>query len=110
MTTMHECPECGQACDCDSDDVWNDEAAVGCRHQCEQDDLQWLSPREADLLLRQRNKRVAKGLLAEMRIDWLERSRAITKEQVEVLRRDWSKRYGQLFPEDNEGTNDDAHA
>lgn len=21
---MHECPCCGEACDCDGDDIWND--------------------------------------------------------------------------------------
>ena len=21
---MHECPECGQACDCDGEDLWHD--------------------------------------------------------------------------------------
>ena len=21
---MHECPECGQACDCDGEDTWHD--------------------------------------------------------------------------------------
>lgn len=27
---MHECPECGQACDCDIDDLWWDEAPADC--------------------------------------------------------------------------------
>jgi hypothetical protein len=33
---MHECPECGQACDCDGDDLWQDAPAM-CRCAC--DDL-----------------------------------------------------------------------
>lgn len=35
---MHECPSCGQACDCDGEDVWNDYAARDCTHDCEEDD------------------------------------------------------------------------
>ena len=34
---MHECPECGQACDCDGEDIWNDAAALDCIHECEDD-------------------------------------------------------------------------
>jgi hypothetical protein len=30
---MHECPACGMACDCDGDDLWNEEAE--CRCDCE---------------------------------------------------------------------------
>ena len=31
---MHECPDCGQACDCDSDDLWRD-APIDCECACE---------------------------------------------------------------------------
>ena len=31
---MHECPECGQACDCDGEDIWND-FFQACDHDCE---------------------------------------------------------------------------
>jgi hypothetical protein len=36
---MHECPECGQACDCDDDDTWMD--TDDCTHACddERDEL-----------------------------------------------------------------------
>jgi hypothetical protein len=35
---MHECPECGQACDCDLEDVWTD-FNDNCVHpECEADD------------------------------------------------------------------------
>lgn len=34
---MHECPECGQACDCDGED--HDQSAPDdCQHECEIDD------------------------------------------------------------------------
>ena len=32
---MHECPDCGLACDCDGEDLWNDEAARECDHGCD---------------------------------------------------------------------------
>lgn len=32
---MHECPICGQACDCIGDDTWNDLEALECCHDCE---------------------------------------------------------------------------
>src|SRR5262245_28174472 len=35
---MHECPYCGQTCDCDGEDVWNDYAGRTCRHDCEDED------------------------------------------------------------------------
>lgn len=36
---MHECPECGQACDCDGEDVWHAwPYNLTCRHGCEEDD------------------------------------------------------------------------
>lgn len=31
---MHECPICGQACDCCGDDLWNDAEAANCEHDC----------------------------------------------------------------------------
>lgn len=34
---MHECPNCGQACDCDGDDVWRDPPA-DCQCGCDEDD------------------------------------------------------------------------
>jgi len=30
---MHDCPECGEACDCDCEDTWWDEVE-DCDHQC----------------------------------------------------------------------------
>ncbi len=35
---MHECWECGQACDCDIEDTWHDEAPHDCTHVCDDDD------------------------------------------------------------------------
>lgn len=35
---MHECPDCGQTCDCDGEDVWNDWAGRTCRHACDEED------------------------------------------------------------------------
>jgi len=33
---MHECPECGQACDCDGEDTWIGwPANIECSHDCE---------------------------------------------------------------------------
>ena len=33
---MHECPECGQACDCDGEDVWHSfPYNLDCTHECE---------------------------------------------------------------------------
>jgi hypothetical protein len=36
---MHECPDCGQTCDCDMDDTWFDdfETYLHCSHDCEED-------------------------------------------------------------------------
>jgi len=37
---MHECPECGQACDCDGEDTWFDwpsPAVEECVHDCDDD-------------------------------------------------------------------------
>lgn len=34
---MHQCPRCGQVCDCDMDDTWYDDVDI-CDHLC--DDLQ----------------------------------------------------------------------
>lgn len=33
---MHECPECGQVCDCCGDDTWNDLESRVCTHKCEE--------------------------------------------------------------------------
>ena len=37
---MHECPTCGQTCDCDIEDTWLD-PPDDCSHECEdfEDDL-----------------------------------------------------------------------
>jgi len=35
---MHDCPNCGQACDCDGEDTWNDAASFDCEHDCEEED------------------------------------------------------------------------
>ena len=35
---MHSCPNCGQACDCIGDDLWNELEAAHCQCQCEFDD------------------------------------------------------------------------
>ena len=39
---MHECPDCGQACDCDGEDTtWFDYPAqevLDCSHDCDDDD------------------------------------------------------------------------
>ena len=32
---MHECPICGQACDCIGDDTWNDRETVDCVCDCQ---------------------------------------------------------------------------
>jgi hypothetical protein len=45
---MHECGECGQACDCDGEDTWFDDLQtyLNCSHECEEfdDDEDDLSP------------------------------------------------------------------
>lgn len=51
---MHECPGCGQACDCDGEDIWNDAASRACGHDCadgeSEDDGMWITTRdEGDL-------------------------------------------------------------
>lgn len=36
---MHDCPDCGQACDCDGEDLWHEfdsEEAMDCVHECEE--------------------------------------------------------------------------
>lgn len=46
---MHECYGCGQACDCDGEDIWNDAASRECVHGCEDgddDDGRWLSSKD----------------------------------------------------------------
>lgn len=41
---MHECPECGQTCDCDGEDLWHSwPFNLDCTHECEEeDDDLWL--------------------------------------------------------------------
>lgn len=34
---MHECPKCGQACDCIGDDTWDDTESAFCECDCEDD-------------------------------------------------------------------------
>lgn len=34
-SNMHECPNCGQACDCMGDDTWNDSESAFCECECE---------------------------------------------------------------------------
>lgn len=34
---MHECPECGQACDCLGDDTWDATESIECMHVCSDD-------------------------------------------------------------------------
>jgi hypothetical protein len=34
---MHDCPECGEACDCDGEDTWF-ENYPNCAHQCAEED------------------------------------------------------------------------
>jgi hypothetical protein len=44
---MHECPECGQACDCDGEDTWNNIGSsdwLNCEHECEDMDDDYLRP------------------------------------------------------------------
>lgn len=38
---MHDCPDCGQACDCDGDDVWESGSVTddGCQHICDPSDF-----------------------------------------------------------------------
>ena len=36
---MHECPRCGQACDCIGDDLWNVAEAEFCECDCEDEDF-----------------------------------------------------------------------
>jgi len=42
---MHECPDCGQACDCDGEDTWFDVSRLDCYCDCEEiedsDDIDW---------------------------------------------------------------------
>ena len=32
---MHECPQCGEVCDCDLEDTWFNGYYEGCSHDCE---------------------------------------------------------------------------
>jgi len=36
----HECPDCGQACYCDMEDVWLDDYD-DCEHDCEEEGEDW---------------------------------------------------------------------
>jgi hypothetical protein len=40
---MHDCPDCGSACDCDGEDTWIDAHSDECVHECEPepDDEAW---------------------------------------------------------------------
>lgn len=35
---MHDCPDCGQACDCDGEDTWIDYESDNCIHDCDPDE------------------------------------------------------------------------
>lgn len=35
---MHECPECGQLCDCDQEDLEHEHAPDDCFHVCDDSD------------------------------------------------------------------------
>jgi hypothetical protein len=37
---MHECPFCGQVCDCDMDDTWGLSVPDDCPHVCQEDDFE----------------------------------------------------------------------
>ena len=39
---MHECPDCGQACDCDGEDTWFNECPDNCECDC------WLADESED--------------------------------------------------------------
>lgn len=45
---MHECPNCGFACDCDGDDTWNDAAAADCVCGCDEEDDDGADDEEQD--------------------------------------------------------------
>lgn len=34
---MHDCPDCGEACDCDGEDTWVDINDECCDHSCDPD-------------------------------------------------------------------------
>ncbi len=34
---MHDCLDCGQACDCDGEDTWFDDPPDDCAHGCDDD-------------------------------------------------------------------------
>ena len=33
---MHECPDCGQVCDCIGDDTWDSSESAYCCHECDE--------------------------------------------------------------------------
>lgn len=37
---MHECPFCGDLCDCDMDDTWDLPIPDDCPHVCPEDDFE----------------------------------------------------------------------
>lgn len=37
---MHECPFCGDVCDCDMDDTWGLPVPDDCPHVCQEDDFE----------------------------------------------------------------------
>ena len=47
---MHECPFCGEVCDCDMDDTWGLPVPKDCPHVCKDDndnyDNCWVEPEE----------------------------------------------------------------
>lgn len=59
---MHSCPDCGMACDCDGEDIWMDSNALGCVHDCDEDEdeswifddeVTWYTPHDITLSDRQ---------------------------------------------------------
>jgi hypothetical protein len=45
---MHECPDCGQVCDCTGDDTWMDCESDTCEHECDPADLEELGDDDWD--------------------------------------------------------------
>lgn len=40
---MHDCPSCGEACDCDGEDTWHDRVS-NCDHECEPEEDDYDGP------------------------------------------------------------------
>jgi hypothetical protein len=35
LRAVHDCPECGESCDCDGEDLHHDQAPEDCSHICD---------------------------------------------------------------------------